>query len=158
MSKSDTQVSLWISASRSVVYRLILDPNANAIWRAPDGMTCTVHRFEPIENGRVHISLTYTNADEKGKTSEHTDSYQGRFVKIVPESLVVEEDQFITEDTTSVGTMTFTLKLRDEGEGTRLDVVHEGLPKSIDPKDNELGWRMALTKLKHLAETLEGKP
>jgi hypothetical protein len=45
------------------------------------------------------------------------------------------------------GEMTITISLADSDGGTELTTVHDGLPPSGSPVDNETGWRMALDKL-----------
>ena len=35
-------------------------------------------------------------------------------------------------------------------EGTKLTVIHEGLPESISMKDNEQGWLEALEQLRKI--------
>ena len=56
----------------------------------PNGMTSHVHTFEPREGGAFRISLTYDAPSATGKTTAHTDTYHGRFVKLVPDEQVVE--------------------------------------------------------------------
>ena len=53
-------------------------------------MTSHVHAFESREGGRFRISLTYDAPTGVGKTTAHTDTYRGRFVKRVPNERVVE--------------------------------------------------------------------
>ncbi|MDQ1646158.1 MAG: hypothetical protein QOJ50_2342, partial [Cryptosporangiaceae bacterium] len=49
--------------------------------------------------------------------------------------------------------MTMTTTLTDaDGGGTEVRIVHEGIPDTIPPADNETGTRMALTNLAHLLE------
>jgi hypothetical protein len=35
-------------------------------------MTCEVHEFDPVEGGRVRVSLTYAAQDRSGKTEGRT--------------------------------------------------------------------------------------
>jgi hypothetical protein len=49
--------------------------------------------------------------------------------------------------------MTITIKLADGNCGTDLLALHEGLPSGLSPRDNEIGWRLALAKLAALVET-----
>jgi uncharacterized protein YndB with AHSA1/START domain len=149
---SSTTVTRRFDAPRDRVYEALLDPEAVARWRFPRGMTCEVHRFEPREGGTVRISLTYDAPDRTGKTTGRTDSYHGRFVRLVPNELVVEVDEFETSDPALRGEMTITVTLRDDDGGTELVAVHEGLPAGIAPADNELGWQEALTRLAALVE------
>ena len=118
---SSTRVNCHINAPRGSVCRALLDPRAVAKWKVPDGMTCRVHAFDAREGGSFRISLTYDAPDERGKTNAHTDTYHGRFVKLVPNEQVVEVDEFETDDPVLRGEMTITITLTDARGGT--DVV-----------------------------------
>jgi uncharacterized protein YndB with AHSA1/START domain len=118
---SSTRINSRINAPRGSVYRALLDPRAVAKWKVPDGMTCRVHAFDAREGGSFRISLTYDAPDERGKTNAHTDTYHGRFVKLVPNEQVVEVDEFETDDPVLRGEMTITITLTDARGGT--DVV-----------------------------------
>jgi len=115
-------------------------------------MTCHVHEFEAREGGSIRISLTYDEPTGTGKTTSHTDTYHGRFVKLVPNEKVVEVDEFETIDPAMRGEMTITITLADADGGTDLLGVHEGLPSGESTADNETGWQMALAKLAALVE------
>jgi uncharacterized protein YndB with AHSA1/START domain len=151
---SSARFSRHIDAPRERVYAALLDADAVAKWKVPRGMTCHVHEFEGREGGRFRISLTYDTPTETGKTTAHTDTYHGRFVKLVPNEQVVEVDEFETTDPALRGEMTITITLADaDGGGTDLTAVHEGLPPGVRAEDNELGWQMALANLAALVET-----
>lgn len=149
---STTQITRHIRAPREKVYRALLDPDAVARWKVPDGMTCRVHAFEAREDGAFRISLTYDEPTGTGKTTSHTDTYHGRFVTLVPNEQVVEVDEFETADPAMAGEMTITIALADADGGTDLVAVHEGLPPGVSAADNETGWSMALAKLAALVE------
>jgi uncharacterized protein YndB with AHSA1/START domain len=146
------RLSFHIAAPRARVYRALLDPLAVARWKVPNGMICQVHEFDPREGGSFRISLTYETPSATGKSSAHTDTYHGRFLKLVPDMQVVEVDEFETTDPALRGEMTITIVLSDADGGTDLTAVHEGLPPGVSPADNETGWRMALAKLARLVE------
>ena len=147
-----THVTQQVHAPRRLVYRALLDARAVASWMVPDGMTSRVHAFEPREGGSFRISLTYDAPTGSGKTTAHTDSYHGRFVRLVPDEEVVELVEFETSDPSLRGEMTITIRLTDASGGTQLDAVHEGLPPGLSPSENEVGWRMSLAKLAALVE------
>ncbi|MBI5879670.1 MAG: SRPBCC family protein [Chloroflexi bacterium] len=152
MSDNSTRISHHVNAPREMVYRALLDAHAVAKWKVPDGMTCQVHEFEAREGGSIRISLTYDEPTGTGKTTSHTDTYHGRFVKLVPNKQVVEVDEFETTDPALHGEMTVTITLTDADGGTDVLGVHEGLPRGVSIADNELGWRLALAKLAALVE------
>ena len=149
---TSTRISCHINAPRAIVYRALLDARAIAKWKVPDGMTCHVHAFDAREGGSFRISLTYDAPSGTGKTTAHTDTYHGRFVKLVPNEQVVEVDEFETENPALRGKMTITFTLADTDGGTNLMAVHDGLRRGVSPADNETGWRMALAKLAALVE------
>lgn len=147
-----TTVSRFINAPRSRVYATILDPAALAQWKVPDGMTLVAHTFEPREGGAIHISLTYDATGAQGKSSAHTDTYRGYFKKLIPDELIVEVDEFESDNPDLRGEMTATIRLEDAGGGTKLTAIHEGLPAIVPVEDNETGWNMSLAKLAKLVE------
>ena len=152
MRVGSTRISRHIDAPRDVVYLALIDPRAVAQWKVPEGMTCHVHEFDAREGGSIRISLTYEDSGATGKTTAQTDTYRGRFVKLVPNEQVVEVDEFETTDPAMQGEMTTTITLADVDGGTDLVALHEGVPRGVSPADNETGWQMALAKLAALAE------
>jgi uncharacterized protein YndB with AHSA1/START domain len=115
-------------------------------------MTAYVHEFDGREGGTFRISLTYDTPTGVGKTTARTDTYHGRFIKLVPNELLVEVDEFETADPALRGEMTITITLGDADGGTDVIGLHEGLPPGISAADNEAGWRSALDRLAELVE------
>lgn len=140
------------SAPRAAVYRACLDADAVATWMVPDGMTSQVHAFDPREGGGFRISLSYDEPASAGKTTAHTDTFHGRFVKLVPDRRIVETVEFETGDPAMRGEMTITITLADTADGTEITYLHEGVPDAVSAADNETGTRMSLTKLAAVAE------
>jgi uncharacterized protein YndB with AHSA1/START domain len=149
---STTRIRRRILASRAAVYRALLDPDDIPRWRVPPGMTCLVHAFDAREGGAFRVSLTYDLPTDSGKTSAQTDTYHGRFVRLVPGEEVVESLEFETANPAMQGEMTITTTLLDVVGGTELVAVHEGLPPGVKPEDNELGWNQSLDRLATLVE------
>ena len=149
---SSTRITRRINARRPVVYRAFLDARAVAMWMVPTGMSSHVHEFDAREGGAFRISLTYDAPTGTGKTTAQTDTYHGRFVKLVRNEQVVEVVEFETSDPAMQGEMTITITLADADGGTDLVAVHDALPPGLSPADNEAGWRMSLAKLAALAE------
>lgn len=148
-----TRVSQHVNAPRSAVYRALLDADAITRWRVPAGMTSQVHEFDPREGGAFRVSLTYDAPGRAGKSQSRTDTYHGHFASLIPDRQVVEVIEFETADPALGGTMTLTTTLTDADGGTEILVVHDGIPASVPPEDNETGTRMALANLAALVET-----
>jgi uncharacterized protein YndB with AHSA1/START domain len=154
-----TRLTKHIRAPRDRVYAALIDGGVVQQWMVPDSMTSHVHSFEAREGGAFRVSLTYDAPTGTGKTSAHTDTYHGRFVRLVPGEKVVQVMEFETADPALRGEMTITFTLADaSGDGTDLTGVHENLPSGVRPEDNELGWRESLDKLARLVETSSVTP
>jgi uncharacterized protein YndB with AHSA1/START domain len=135
------------------VYRALIDAESVQRWMVPDGMTSQVHAYDAREGGAIRVSLSYEAPDAQGKSSAHTDTYHGRFVKLVPNREVVQALEFESADPALQGEMTVTFTLFDADGGTDLRAQHANLPRGVSPADNELGWRMSLGKLSALLES-----
>lgn len=150
---STTRVTRHLRAPRARVYAALVDGDALPRWKVPREMTMRVHSFDGREGGGYRISLTYSSPDRAGKTTAHTDTYSGRFARLVPGERVVEVQQFESDDPALAGEMTSTITLADAADGgTDLVAVHEGVPDAVRPEDNELGWRESLDRLAELVE------
>ena len=149
---SSTRISRRVNAPRALVYRALLDARAVATWMVPTGMTSHVHAFDAREGGSFRISLTYDTPTGTGKTTAHTDTYHGRFVKVVTHEQVVEVVEFETTDPTLRGEMTITITLADADGGTDVLAVHERLPRGLSTTDNQAAWRSSLAKLAAFVE------
>jgi len=141
---NSTPISRRVNAPCAIVYRALLDARAVAKWKVPTGMTSHVHTFDAREGGSFRISLTYDAPTGSGKTSAHTDTYHGRFMKLADEQ-VVEPVEFETTDPELHGEMTITVSLADAtAGGTDVLAVHDAIPPGVSIADNEAGWREAL--------------
>jgi len=152
--RASTRVSRIIKAPRRAVYRACLDPDALAAWRVPDSMTGQVQFFEAREGSTFRISLTYQDPEHSpgGKTSVDTDTFQGRFIELVPDEKIVEVIEFESQDPSFAGEMTITTGFTDADEGTEITVLCQDIPAGIRPEDNETGSEQALKKLATLIE------
>lgn len=121
MNIDSTRVTRHMNAPRAKVYRALLDARAVESWMVPTGITSHVHMFDAHEGGYFRISLTYDTPAGVGKTTAHTDTYHGRFVKLVQNEQVVEVVEFETADPAPQGEMTITIMLADADGG--IDVL-----------------------------------
>jgi uncharacterized protein YndB with AHSA1/START domain len=147
-----TRIVRHLRASPERVYESLLDAGAVQRWMVPDGMTSEVHTFDAREGGTFRISLTYDLPTDTGKTTAQTDTYHGRFVRLVPNAEIVQEVEFETDDPTLQGEMRITFTVTPAGDGTELVGLHENVPPGVAPADNELGWNLSIDKLARLVE------
>jgi uncharacterized protein YndB with AHSA1/START domain len=146
-----TRVSQIIKAPREIVYRAFLDPDALASWLPPANMRGQVHTFEPRAGGRIHMSLTYQDSS-RGKTSENTDTFEGKFVELIASEKIVWVTEFESDQPDFAGEMRITWSLADADGGTEVTVLCEDIPKGISLEDNETGSRSSLRKLAEFIE------
>jgi uncharacterized protein YndB with AHSA1/START domain len=149
-----SEVSRIIKAPRRAVYRACLDAAAIAAWRRPPNMRARIEAFDAREGGCYRISLTYTDAAAapRGKSAGDTDSFDGRFVALVPDEKIVEAITFDSADPQLAGAMLMTTRLADAAAGTEVTILCENIPAAIRPEDNALGTRLALANLAALLE------
>jgi uncharacterized protein YndB with AHSA1/START domain len=138
-----------IIASPRTIYQAILDPNALVSWLPPEGMRGQIHNFEPREGGSFRITLTYVGTDHSapGKTSEHSDVVQGRFLKLVPGERIVQIVEFESADSAFAGEMTMTWSLVAAPGGTQVTIVCENVPEGIRQEDHDAGLSSTLQNL-----------
>jgi uncharacterized protein YndB with AHSA1/START domain len=148
MSKpTSTVVSRVINAPREAVYRAFLDRGALAAWLPPGSMRGIVHAFDGREGGSFRMSLIYPEGESRGKTSERTDTFEGRFVKLIPGERIVWATEFESADPSFAGEMIVSTTLAPAGSGTKVTILCENIPRGIRLEDNEAGCRSTLEKL-----------
>lgn len=147
-------VSRLIKASPRALYRAFLDAEAIAAWRPPPGMRARIFSFEPREGGGYRMAFDYAETDHavRGKTSEHSDAFEGRFVQLLADRRIVEEVEFEAEDPQFAGIMRLTTTLEPEAGGTRVTVLCENAPSGIDPEDHRMGIEASLANLAAFTE------
>ena len=153
-----TRLTRLIKAPRAAVYAALLDPRSVRSWMVPDSMTSHIHSFDAREGGTFRISLTYNQPTTAGKSSVQTDTFHGRFVKLVQDTEIVQVVEFETNDPALRGEMVISYILTDTDGGTLVIGRHENLPPAVSPSDNELGWSMSMTKLARLVEAPPAQP
>jgi uncharacterized protein YndB with AHSA1/START domain len=141
-----TRVSQFIKAPREVVYQAFLEPDAVASWLSPENMRGQVHSFEPREGGKIRMTLMYQDSS-RGKSSENTDTFDGKFVELIPNEKIVWVTEFESDQPDFAGEMRLTWSLADADGGTEVTVLCEDIPKGINLEDNETGSRSSLQKL-----------
>ncbi len=156
-----TQVSQIVKAPRELVYQAFLDSKAVETWLAPDTMKGHIDRFETREGGTFRMSLTYLNQGDSGlgKTSDNTDTFEGKFVELVPNEKIVWVTEFDSDNPDFAGAMRIIWTLKDIEAGTDVTVLMEDIPNGIRLEDNELGSRQSLQKLAAYVErSVQDKP
>ncbi len=141
-----------IHATPERIYRAHLDPQSLVVWLPPDGMTARVEQFEPRVGGTYRMVLTYDQPTASGKTTESSDSVQGRFIELVPGRLIAQLVTFDSDDPAFAGEMKITWTFMPVPEGTRVDVRCENVPSGIRPEDHAAGLAASLANLARFCE------
>jgi uncharacterized protein YndB with AHSA1/START domain len=142
-----TRVTRWVRAEPDAVYRALLDPFAVAAWRVPNDMTATIHRFDAREGGRFRITLHPDQVGEAGRSSEGSQTFRGRFRRLIPGQLVVEAIEFESRDPAMAGVMMITTELRQADDGCEVTMTYEDIPEGVYPNADEVALQMALVRL-----------
>ncbi len=101
------------------------------------------HVFDAREDGRFRTSLTYQDPGHspRGKTSDDMDTFQGRFIELVPYKKIVEVVEFKSRDPGFADETEITTIFADVEEGTKITILCHDIPVGIRPEDDEVGSR-----------------
>lgn len=126
-----------IEARPETVFKLLTDPQAYVRWKGKRA------QLEPRAGGTFHVDFM-----------NDKDVVDGRFVEVIPSRRVVFTWGWKDNPVVPPGSSTVEIDLEPEGEGTRLRLVHRGLPEEALPSHTE-GWDYFLPRLTNVAE---GRP
>ncbi len=147
MSRTDA-ASLVIAAPRTAVYAALVDEQALVAWLPPAGMRGSFEWFDARPGGSYRLTLTYDSADDAvGKTTADSDVVDARYVALVPETCIVQEVDFVSDDPSFAGTMTMTWRLTDLDAGTLVELIAEDVPVGISAEDHAAGLASSLANL-----------
>lgn len=137
-----------IHATPAAIYDAFIDPDAQARWLPPAGMTGKFDRFEPWPGGQYRLTLTFTGEHATaGKSSADADRVAGRFVELIPGERIVQTADFDSDDPAFAGTMTMTWSLRPVSGGTEVTIEAFDVPPGISAEDHAQGMASTLANL-----------
>ena len=142
-----------IRATPEAIYDAFVDPEAQARWLPPKGMTGKFDRFEPWPGGHYRLTLTFTGEHATaGKSSADADTVEGWLVELIPGERIVQTADFESDDPAFAGTMTMTWSLRPAGDGTEVTITASGVPYGISAEDHAQGLASTLANLAAFVE------
>jgi len=130
---------ITISARPETVFRLLTDPNEYVRWKGE------LAQLEPRAGGTFHVDFK-----EKGIVD-------GKYVEVIPSRRVVFTWGWKDNPVVPPGSSTVEIDLEPDGSGTRLRLVHRGLPDEAVPTHAE-GWDYFLPRLVNVAEGRSAGP
>jgi uncharacterized protein YndB with AHSA1/START domain len=122
-----------IAARPETVFRLLTDPKEYIRWKG------NLAQLEPRPGGLYRVDFA-----DKGVAA-------GRYVEVVPNRRVVFTWGWEGNDAVPPGSSTVEVDLEPDGEGTRVRLVHRGLPDGAIVSHTE-GWDFFLPRLTNVAE------
>ena len=128
---------ITIAARPETVFRLLTDPNEYVRWKGK------LAHFEPRAGGEFRVDFP----EDKG-------TVDGEFVELVPNRRVVFTWGWQGSPVVPPGSSTVEIDLEPDGQGTRLRLVHRGLPEGALVSHTE-GWDYFLPRLINVAEGRE---
>ncbi len=152
--KRTDSASRFIMASPRTIYQAFLYPEALVSWLPPEGMKGQIHTFDPREGGIYRMALTYGESGHStpGKTSEHSDVVEGRFLELIPNERIVQLVEFESEDPAFAGAMTMTWTVAAVPGGAEVTLLCENVPEGIRQEDHDAGLRATLENLAAFTE------
>lgn len=153
MPRTDT-AAREIAAAPEHVYAAFVDEEALTAWLPPEGMTGAFERFDPTPGGGYRMRLSYApGTAHQGKTDEESDVVEGRFVEIVVGERVVQEVDFVSDDSAFSGTMRMTWRVMPSDRGSRVEIRAENVPSGVSAAEHAIGLASSLANLAaHLGE------
>lgn len=138
----------------SRVFGALVDRAALETWLPPGDMTGRFETFDPRPGGSYRLVLTYANpAESQPKSSEDSDVVDVRYLEIVPDDRVVQAVDFVSDVPEFAGTMTMTWSVREEDDGTYVEIVAEDVPGGISADDHAAALGSSLDNLAKFVET-----
>jgi uncharacterized protein YndB with AHSA1/START domain len=125
---------ITIAARPEIVFRLLTDPNEYVRWKGK------LAQLEPRAGGMFHVDFM-----------NDKDVVDGKFVEVIPSRRVVFTWGWKDNPVVPPGSSTVEIDLEPDGQGTRLRLVHRGLPHDAIASHTE-GWDYFLPRLTSIAE------
>lgn len=141
---------ITLAAPSDRVFRALTDPHDILRWRPPAGMRGVVHEFDAREGGGFRMSFLYDDNDTPGKSSANADMFEGRFLRLAPNELVIEEIRFQSDDPAFAEPMTIETRLTATEAGTQVDIACRNVPEAISEADHLAGIASSLENLARL--------
>jgi len=123
-----------IDARPETVFRLLTEPQEYVRWKGK------LAELEPRPGGKFRVDFM-----------NDKDIVVGKFVEVVPARRVVFTWGWEGNHVVPPGSSTVEIDLEPDGQGTRLRLVHRGLPEGAIPTHAE-GWDFFLPRLVNVAE------
>jgi uncharacterized protein YndB with AHSA1/START domain len=152
MSTRTDRASRRIKADRPAIYHAMTEAGAVKQWLPPHGMTAEIVHFDARPGGRYRMVLRYDDQSISGKSGDNSDVVEARFVELVPDQLVVQEVDFVSQDPRFCGTMTMRWELSAVADATLVEIIASNVPDGISASDHADGMSASLANLAAFVE------
>ena len=125
---------ITIAARPETVFRLLTDPSEYVRWKGK------IAQLDARPGGTFHVDFM-----------NDKDVVDGKFVELIPSRRLVFTWGWKDSPVVPPGSSTVEIDLEPDGQGTRLKLVHRGLPEGAIASHTE-GWDYFLPRLVNVAE------
>lgn len=133
-----------IRAPRERVFGAWTSAREVKLWSAPEGMTIPEAEVDLREGGRFRVVM-----QESEEGARHV--AVGTYREVTPPSRLVYTWSWQPEDGGSPAPETLiTVEFEEDGDGTRVVMVHEGFTTDAERAEHEQGWASSLNRLEAL--------
>ena len=124
-----------VTAPRNEVYRAFVEPETMKQWMGPGTVQCLDVTHELRVGGRLRVHMQSEEGDHIAV---------GEYLEIVPDERLVFTWSW---ETGVVKDTRVTVSLRDLGERTEIELLHEMLPEQDAVNKHTEGWTACLAQL-----------
>lgn len=135
-----------IAAPVGRVWHALSDQETLKKWFCPGTRTCRLDHYEFREGGAFKLAFEPTEDDGFGGPSPA----HGVFQQIVARQKVVMTWNWDFPDQDNGPESRLVLHLDETPKGTRVTLIHEGLPNKESVEGHQGGWQTVLPKLERL--------
>lgn len=146
------QASRRIRATPHEIYRAMTDPVALCTWLPPTGMSAKMLAFDLRPGGGYRMVLRYDDAAVEGKSGGNEDIAEVRYRDLVPNRLLAQEIDFVSDDPSFSGTMRMDWTIAASAEGAEVTIRATGVPRGINAVDHQAGMTSSLENLVRFVE------
>jgi uncharacterized protein YndB with AHSA1/START domain len=142
--------SRLVRAEPEAIFQAFMTAETIVRWLPPKGASAEIGVFEPHVGGLLRMTLSFEGPH--GKSSENTDVFDARFIRIEPPTHIRLSVDFVSDDPRFAGTMTMDWRFEPVSEGSTVTVVADQVPVGIERADHETALASTLSNLADLVE------
>jgi uncharacterized protein YndB with AHSA1/START domain len=137
----ELRIDRKIRAKRARVFEAFTNADDLARWSAPEGLEVTDGSVDLRVGGKWSVVM-----EDAARTMRH--QAEGEYREISPPEKLVYTHYWVTDEQ-PVPTL-ITVDFHDEGDGTRVVMLHEGFVSEASRNGHEQGWTSCFDRLERM--------